>query len=307
MNFKTGKKIISGIENFLFERPWTSNEFLSFFRITIGLFILLHHFSVLSDLHILYGFHAVVPSEVNNLYVDPYVLTASKINRFLKLDESTFWLAFNILYISLAAFIAVGFLTKLSVIIMIFLHTALIQSGVFFTYGADFFLSMSLFYLLLFPVEHHLSVDSKIFTIRIRENYVIYRRFLQLHLAIAYSFSGFDKMLGINWRNGESIWKSLTLPYSNMDFQLNFSGLAHTPILLVIAGWTVILIEMCYPIIFFKPLKKIWLGLTISMHMGIMLVLNLYFFSTIMIIWNIAAFYNFEPVKVKSIKPALDI
>src|SRR5690625_4169770 len=36
---------------------------------------------------------------------------------------------------------------------------------------------------------------------------------------------------------------------------------------------------------------NIWLLLTILMHFGILFILNLYFFSIIMIIWNITAFY----------------
>ena len=101
--------------------------------------------------------------------------------------------------------------------------------------------------------------------------------------------------MGFNWWNGESIWKAINLPFANNDFNFNFSVLAHHPILLIIIGWTTILIEMLYPIFIWIPkTRKTWLYLTISMHLGIALILNLYIFSAMMIIWNLTNFYNYD-------------
>lgn len=114
----------------------------------------------------------------------------------------------------------------------------------------------------------------------------------QLHLTLVYFFSGFDKVLGFNWRNGESIWKAINLPSANQDFNFDFSFLTEYPILLVAIGWLTIVVEMFYPVfIWISKFREFWLFLTISMHLGIALVLNLYFFSTLMIIWNITNFY----------------
>src|SRR5699024_1197535 len=121
-------------------------------------------------------------------------------------------------------------------------------------------------------------------------------------LSIAYFSSGLLKILGFNWRNGEAIWKTVNLPYSNLDFHFDFSFLGQHPLLCVIIGWIIILTELCYPLfIWYSKTRKLWLYLTISMHIGIILVLNLYFFSTIMIIWNLTAFYFLQQDRSKKL------
>jgi hypothetical protein len=47
--------------------------------------------------------------------------------------------------------------------------------------------------------------------------------------------------------------------------------------------------------------RKLWLSLTICMHLGIAIILNLYFFSTLMIIWNLANFYFEEDPELKTV------
>ncbi|MCC5921349.1 MAG: hypothetical protein JJU23_11765 [Cyclobacteriaceae bacterium] len=122
-----------------------------------------------------------------------------------------------------------------------------------------------------------------------------YRRILQIHLCFVYFFSGFDKMLGVNWRNGESIWKVLHLPYFKSDLGISLDFLQAYPAVFVVMGWGVIIIELLYPIfIFRKTTRQLWLLLTLSLHFGIMLSLNLYFFGGLMILLNIAAFWDFS-------------
>lgn len=104
-------------------------------------------------------------------------------------------------------------------------------------------------------------------------------------------------LLGFNWRNGECIWKAITLPYSNLDFNINVSWLSEYQLVPLIAGWSTIFLEMFYPLIFVKRLRTYWLICIILMHAGIALILNLYFFSTIMIIWNMFAFHRFNERK----------
>jgi hypothetical protein len=133
----------------------------------------------------------------------------------------------------------------------------------------------------------------------------------QLHISIGYLFSGFDKILGFNWHNGESIWKAINLPYANRDFVFDFTFLAEHSWILVGIGWITITIELLYPVfIWWNRSRKLWLFFTIGMHVGIALTLNLYYFSAIMIIWNLTNFYydkgeiglphkNTPPLKVK--------
>jgi hypothetical protein len=76
--------------------------------------------------------------------------------------------------------------------------------------------------------------------------------------------------------------------------------------ILIIIGWSTVIIEMLYPVFIWIPkTQKTWMMLTISMHLGIALVLNLYYFSAIMIIWNLTNF-NFEKETVIMKSPDFD-
>ncbi|WP_157449659.1 HTTM domain-containing protein [Croceitalea dokdonensis] len=163
----------------------------------------------------------------------------------------------------------------------------------------DYFASICLFLLCFLPSNVSFSLDAilfhkKIDGLRARLDFPIIRKYMGIFMCIAYFFSGFDKLLGYNWRNGESIWKTFTLPYSNLDFNLQLEWLADYPWVMIGMGWFVILQEIFYFLINHKPLRRFWLIGIVCMHLGIALILNLYFFSAIMIILNLTTYYDFE-------------
>lgn len=282
------------IYKFLFQRSNNYN-WIVFFRISFGFFILLHFISILPDFSDLFSKQGIIPSDILDVYVPNFVLTLPKIIdklEFFGFIESNIIIIFKLCYILLSVFIIVGLYPRITAFLLLFLQISLIKGGSFYAYGVDFFTSMSLFYLLLIPSHYKMSVHT-FFRHQIKEiNITPYRRLFQIHLTVLYFFSGFDKLLGFNWRNGESIWKAINLPSVNQDFNFDFEFLADYPIALVAIGWVTIIIEMCYPIFIWYPKTQFyWLILIVSMHLGIALVLNLYFFSALMIIWNITNFY----------------
>ncbi|NIF03822.1 hypothetical protein F3J23_00035 [Chryseobacterium sp. Tr-659] len=299
--------IYTKVENFFFKQDYQA-EFLSFFRISIGLIILLQFTAVMADFDKLFSSSSIIPQDIMGVFTPEWIITFPKIINFfhsLGIPESTTMIMTKISFITLCIFIIMGFYSRISAFLLLVLQIALLKGSSFFTYGADFFTSMSLFYLILFPSDQIFSVKNlingkKSGTINITP----VKRLFQLHISIAYFFSGLDKALGFNWWNGESIWKAIHLPYSNRDLNMDFSWLAEHSYLLIFIGWSTIIIEMCYPIfIWYKPTQKIWLLLTISMHIGIALILNLYYFSAIMIIWNITNFYFEQPASKRSAIP----
>jgi len=282
---------------FLFWFKTENKEWISFFRIIFGLFCLLHFLSVLSDFELLYTTKGVLPTDIMNVFTADYLITLPKIISFFEnfgVNETSTVAVFKLVYISLCLLLIIGFFPRTAAFLLLFCQIALVRGSSFYMYGVDFFTSMSLFYLILIPSDYHYSIFPKTKEEK-QINTTPYLRLFQLHLSIAYFFSGFDKVLGFNWRNGESIWKAINLPYANLDFGFDFTFLVENPFLLITIGWATILIEMCYPLFIWVPkTRNIWLFLTISMHLGIALILNLYFFSTLMIIWNLVAFYNFN-------------
>jgi hypothetical protein len=298
---RTINTIYSKIENFFFT-PSKNIEFLPFFRIAIGLLILLHFTAILPDFDLLFSPSSIVPQEIMTAFHPDWLITFPKIVNTcasVGISESTTLLVTKIAFITLSIFIILGFFSRMSAFLLLLLQISLLKGSSFFIYGVDFFTSMSLFYMILFPADAVFSVRNVIFKrVVLNPNYMPIKRLFQIHLSIAYFFSGLDKILGFNWWNGESIWKAIHLPYANRDFHFDFAWMADYSYLLVIIGWSTIIIELFYPLFVWIPkTRKLWIALTLSMHIGIALVLNLYFFSAIMIIWNLTNFY-FESEKV---------
>jgi Vitamin K-dependent gamma-carboxylase len=299
------KKIGSSIENFFFDKR-TEWDSILFFRISVGLITLQHFIATIKDFDALFSSHGIIPSDIMNVFTPKWILTLSTIvNYFQALGflEKDILNTFQYLYLALCLFIILGFYSRISSLVLLIMHVALIKGSSFFIYGADFFIGMSLFYIALLPSDNYFSVRnlySKDVKVSKEDTYSIKRMF-QVHLSIAYFFSGFDKLLGVNWHNGESIWKAINLPYANSDYFFDFSWLAQHSYILVFLGWATIIIETCYPIfIWINKTRRVWLFLIISFHVGIALVLNLYYFSAIMIVWNLSGFY-FEEKKILAI------
>lgn len=289
------------VEDFFFENKG-SMEFLSFFRISVGILALFHFLSTMSDFDRFFSSKSIVPQDIMSIFHPNWLLTFSKIVAFFEsfgISESVVILRTKTLFITLCISIIIGFYSRMSAFVLLLLQVALIKGSSFFIYGVDFFTSMSLFYLILLPSDAYFSLLNTIFRNKAKEvHFMPIKRMFQLHISIAYFFSGFDKLLGYNWRNGESIWKAIHLPYANRDFNFDFSWMADHSYILILLGWSTIIIEMLYPVFVWIPkTQKTWVMLTISMHLGIALVLNLYYFSAIMIIWNLTNFY-FERASV---------
>lgn len=292
------------IENFFFRQD-NQTEFLSFFRIAIGIVILLQFAAVLPDFEKLFSSNSIIPQDIMSVFTPDWLITFSKIVSFLQtlgIEESATMAITKVSFITLCILIITGFYSRISALLLLILQIALLKGSSFFAYGADFFTSMSLFYLILFPADQHFSLRNFIFGRKPgHSNITPVKRLFQIHISIAYFFSGLDKALGFNWWNGESIWKAIHLPYSNRDLNIDFSWLIEHSYLISLIGWSTIIIEICYPFfIWYKPTQKTWLFFTVSMHIGIALVLNLYYFSAIMIVWNITNFY-FEQSDKKTV------
>lgn len=281
--------ITNKIQNFFFEEL-KNQHWAVFFRQSIGVLLVLHFLAILPDFNNLYSTKGYIPSDIMDVFVPNYLITLPKMIVYFQnfgIAEHQVLTGFKIGYIILGVLLVIGVKTRITAFVLLLMQVAMIKGSGFYAYGIDFFMSMSLFYLVLIPSNNAEKTP--------------YRRLFQIHLSILYFFSGLGKVIGFNWWNGESIWKAINLPLANQDFQFDFSFLGNNPILLIIIGWTTIIIEMAYPLfIWIKQTRTLWLFLTIALHLGIAVVLNLYFFSTMMIIWNLTNFYNFnKTTKIK--------
>jgi hypothetical protein len=84
-NIKAMKKlntIYLKIENFFFEKN-NQTEFLSFFRISIGLIILLHFTATLADFEVFFSSQGIIPQDIMNVFTPEWLITFPKIVSFL--------------------------------------------------------------------------------------------------------------------------------------------------------------------------------------------------------------------------------
>ncbi len=262
-------------------------EFILFFRVSIGIVILLHFISYWQDFDLLYGKNSIIPIELNKAYEGTKYITTTDILLFLEkyFTYNSSILIFKGTFAALCICIILGFYSRVSALLLLFLQISVVKSGIQFSYGADYFESMSLFYIIFFPSDIRFSqLNTK------TRDFTIFKRTIQWHLCISYFFSGFDKILGFNWWNGESIWKASHLPNFTRYIELN--SITDNPIVYIILGWITLIVEIFYPLfININRTRKVWLFLTIGMHVGIIILFNLYFFASIMIIWNLTAYY----------------
>ncbi|ALR29206.1 MULTISPECIES: hypothetical protein [Chryseobacterium] len=278
-----------------FNKTFTPS-FIVFLRVSIAFVLLVHFISIWNDFELLYSNKSIIPIEIHGTVYEYNIIAYSQIETFLSGYFQNPNLTFKYIYVVLTVFIMLGFFSRISAMFLLILQVSLVKSASLFMYGVDFFASMSLFYIFLFPTSSYFSVQKKFFPKTILnfpiQSLNISKRILQLHVCIAYFFSGLDKILGFNWWNGESVWKSLNLP--------NFTRFLHIPsffdekysIMYIISGWAIICVELFYPIfININKTRKLWLTLTILMHIGIIISFNLFFFSLIMIIWNLTSYY----------------
>lgn len=295
------------IYRFFFGNSVLNPEFLIFFRISVGLIILIHFISLSSDFEYLFGINKTLPTDIqtyqitsNIIYYDNII---SFISNFFTIPQSSSEIIFYIIFCVFCIFIIIGYFSRISAFLLLFLQVGLIKSSYFYTYGVDFFCSMSLFYLILLPSDDYYSLRKIVFrNFNKARNLTPFRRLMQIHICWAYGMSGIEKLSGYNWRNGESVWKSLHLPSFENPFIEPINNLGQFPWIFVISGWIIIIIELLYPVfINIRKTRKIWLYLTILMHFFIALFLNLYFFSAIMIIWNITNFYFDDKNKISDL------
>lgn len=298
---KVIQKIKNNLSNYFINTNQTSPDFIPFFRITIGLILLFHFISILPDFNLLYGMNSVIPTDIHTIYLNKSVILFDEIILFFNKITGSEYLSvivFKTLFIIFCLLIIIGLYSRIFAVFLLIFQVAIVKSSYYYSYGVDFFSSMSLLYLIILPSDDYFSIRSIFSKKEEKSNYLFVKTTFQIHLAIAYFVSGIEKLSGYNWRNGESIWKAIHLPNFSNDFGLNLDFFGKYPYVLVIMGWGTIIIELMYPLfITLKKTRLIWLYLTISLHLGIALVLNLYFFSAIMITWNIANFYFIKEKK----------
>jgi predicted DCC family thiol-disulfide oxidoreductase YuxK len=189
-----------------------------------------------------------------------------------------------------AAFMTIGYRTRLSVVVAWATFLLIRNSSMAFTYGLGAMLLIVLFYSLFMPVAREWSVDRVLAPPARREEPAdpsLSVAVLRVHLCIVYAASGFAKVIGDQWWSGDALWRALSLP--------QFQQFDPTPLL----GWAVLFpalsimaafSQVGYPVLVWTRLRVPIVLIAELLHIGIAIFLGLWLFSLVMIALNTAAF-----------------
>jgi hypothetical protein len=262
---------------------------LALFRILITTHTLLHALSVRADFVNLYGSQGYVRTAIHEIFLWDITLTFTALRGLLNGPNELSYLAVvGVVYGLSLVGLAVGFLTRPMAVVAWLLHLLLLKSTYLFDYGVDYFATMALFVCIVAPVGRVWSVDSWRRRAAPEPVSIFYQRFLQLTLCCVYFFAGFGKAAGSDWRTGDAVWLAL----QKTDFQaVSLDALRPFTAFWTIVGWLVLLLELGYAaLIWHRRLGPAWLLGIVAMHAGIAGLMNLPWFGTLLIIFNICAF-----------------
>jgi hypothetical protein len=204
-------------------------------------------------------------------------------------EQTTLYLVWLCLFCS-GCLLTIGLFCRPAAFIAWLLQLCAAKSGTFFSYGADNFTTIGLFYLMLAPLPDTYSIDWRLWHYQARDPHLLgfFRRALQLHLCLIYFFGGLTKAFGTGWWNGESVWRALIRPPFNIvPPEILISWRSFFPVL----GISICILEVGYAFfIWSKRTRLFWLPAIIGMHVAIGLLMGLYLFALIMIVLNLAAF-----------------
>lgn len=284
------------LDIFVYKIGFINPVWISSFRIYGSLIFLFHFLSILPDFQTFWGQNAIVNPDIMDANIDNLMPTIydihQLINKYAALGFQTVANTVAIIYIISLISLALGLMSKISAAIALLTHLVLMQSINIFIYGVDYMTTISLFYLLIFPVGKYHSLDNYLLKKSNSDNFEqgIYLRIFQIHWCLAYFFSGLSKALGPTWWNGEAIWKALNS--YNQASLFNPELWVHYPYIITFLGILTVLLELLFPIgVSVKILRKPWIVSIILMHIAIGALLGLYFFSIVMVLINLVGFW----------------
>jgi hypothetical protein len=266
---------------------------LAVFRIGLAVVLLAQAFALAPQVLELYGNDGLVQWRVMDRAIPfgvPRLRWLAALLAPLGVSEpgcvrAVFWM-----YVGGLGFMLVGWRTHLAAVTAWLSHMMLSMSGNAAIYGVDQFAHIGLFYCVWMPIGAALSVDAlggresgtPTFSARLA------LRVLQIHLCVVYFSSGVEKATGIQWWNGEAVWRALMRPDLG---QFNVAWFADAPWLARALCWGTLLVEVGYALLIWpRRTRKVWALATVGMHVGIAVGMGLVSFSAVMAVFTVAAF-----------------
>ncbi|PSL43320.1 vitamin K-dependent gamma-carboxylase-like protein [Chitinophaga niastensis] len=291
------KPIRARIFNFFF-KP-SSPYPLAFLRISVALLLITQLLWLYKSLPLLYGHQALIPWPVSQAIMGNYTPNIEWVAGYADYlhisPDDVLWIFIGVYLFVLVVFL-LGIFTRVMAVLVWALHYMLVNTGFMSAYGVESFAHIILFYCIFMPVGNAWSFDARKGNKQADNEWnTLSVRVLQLHLCIIYFFSGIEKAVGIQWWNGEAIWRTLM---QDQFKQFDMSWMAYYPWVAKIICWSTLLLEIGYPFYMWGTAsRKYGLIAIILLHLGIAVFLGLQLFAVIMIIFSVAAFGKLKPRK----------
>lgn len=288
------------IENF-FLAP-ASPKPLGVLRIGLCVVLLLQAWMCVGQFFDLYGTYGILQNTLGERFGRggvPQPLQIAHLFSSVGISENLALEVLGGLYVFFLFTLLVGAFTRVSAIGAWGLHLIFAQ-GHFTGYGVDLYSHFALFYAIFMPMGKAYSVDCLREKERPSDSWDagLSLRVWQIHLCIAYLATGSEKLMGEQWRNGEAVWRSLNLPLYR---QFDMSWLAGFSWVALLLAWGTLAIEIGYPFLIFPMrTRRLWVALTISLHLGIGLFLGLHLFALLMSLLTFCCFgmtYSLAPLR----------
>jgi uncharacterized membrane protein YphA (DoxX/SURF4 family) len=291
MILRNVRRAVRAVEQFLF-RP-SSPIPLAALRIAIASVLLLQAWQLAPELQAFFGRQGIIATALTDLFIkDQYMprvqLLTDWLGSHLGWNEHSGLAACGAVYVLSLLCILAGFRARTAAAVACFFHAILLTTGYYTAYGVDRFTQICLFYFIFMPTSDVLSVEHPRLHAPASEAATLSLRVFQLHLCVAYAASGLEKVVGVQWRDGEAVFRAMMLPSFN---QFDVSWLARAPWLGKLLCWGTLVLEMGYPVFIWpRRLRRLWIAGVESLHVGIGVFMGLYFFAAVMGLLTLCAF-----------------
>jgi uncharacterized membrane protein YphA (DoxX/SURF4 family) len=280
-------------------RPHT----LCVIRLCTGAMLLYCHLVLAKDLMSFVGPNAWINNELAEQLHDGAFGASDWARSYLwYLDDPFHLKVHHIVTLSVTAMFMIGFATRLTAPVALFLQLMYLHRLTGALFGLDQIVTYLTLYLAITPCGACFSVDAwlgrRLAAARRRSRLLrwwlpdgspsiaanVGTRLLQLHLCVIYLFGGLSKARGETWWGGEAVWLAIAnYEYQSMDmtwlsqYPAVISGLSNLTLF-----WEIFYCALVWP----RVTRPIVLAMAVAVHGGIALVLGMATFGTMMIVAN---------------------
>jgi len=170
--------------------------------------------------------------------------------------------------------LALGVWARVLSILVFVLHVSFVHANIGAVYGVDLLFIFFLFYFCIGNERSKKNTPGGWLS-------SVAFRLAQIQLCIVYAYSGLEKLKGVTWWKGESLWNVLANPQLS---RFDFTWVSQFPLLLVISVYLTLFWEIYFAALIWNPkMRRVTLLFGVGFHLSIALLMNLFWFGAFMV------------------------